>query len=302
MGDKIVIRDLMNLSLSFDHRVIDGFDAAQFVAEIKRSLETPAPLAAEGAEAMAAPKTIPLSLDRPLRPQLVGAARAGRDGRRRRSPRSKPGPTRTTGARPASSVLRNVDRNGNRSTAQALPAFEPAVLRDAVRAMLRARALDAAARELVKRERIGSYAETTGTEAAVVGAVAALSPDDVVAPGRREPGAALAPRISGRWPRARSSSATRTIWRSGRRLPGCPVVPRALNVLPASSTPPRSSRTRRASPGPPRCRRSRPSRSPLFEAIEVDAEDFHTGVNFAAVFRLPAIFVCINDGQVEVRL
>jgi pyruvate dehydrogenase E2 component (dihydrolipoamide acetyltransferase) len=48
VGDKIVIRDLMNLSVSFDHRVIDGFDAAQFVAEIKRSLETPAPLAAEG--------------------------------------------------------------------------------------------------------------------------------------------------------------------------------------------------------------------------------------------------------------
>jgi pyruvate dehydrogenase E2 component (dihydrolipoamide acetyltransferase) len=45
--DQIVIRDLMNLSLSFDHRVIDGFDAAQFVAEIKRSLEAPASLAAE---------------------------------------------------------------------------------------------------------------------------------------------------------------------------------------------------------------------------------------------------------------
>ena len=43
--DQIGIRDLMNLSLSFDHRVIDGFDAAQFVAEIKRSLEAPAPLA-----------------------------------------------------------------------------------------------------------------------------------------------------------------------------------------------------------------------------------------------------------------
>jgi pyruvate dehydrogenase E2 component (dihydrolipoamide acetyltransferase) len=45
VGNQIVIRDLMNLSLSFDHRVIDGFDAAQFVAEIKRSLEAPAALA-----------------------------------------------------------------------------------------------------------------------------------------------------------------------------------------------------------------------------------------------------------------
>jgi pyruvate dehydrogenase E2 component (dihydrolipoamide acetyltransferase) len=49
VGDQIVIRDLMNLSLSFDHRVIDGFDAARFVAEIKRALEAPAPLAPEAA-------------------------------------------------------------------------------------------------------------------------------------------------------------------------------------------------------------------------------------------------------------
>jgi pyruvate dehydrogenase E2 component (dihydrolipoamide acetyltransferase) len=47
VGNQIVIRDLMNLSLSFDHRVIDGFDAAQFVAEIKRTLEAPEPLGAE---------------------------------------------------------------------------------------------------------------------------------------------------------------------------------------------------------------------------------------------------------------
>jgi pyruvate dehydrogenase E2 component (dihydrolipoamide acetyltransferase) len=47
VGDQIVIRDLMNLSLSFDHRVIDGFDAAQFVAEIKRTLEAPGPLGVE---------------------------------------------------------------------------------------------------------------------------------------------------------------------------------------------------------------------------------------------------------------
>jgi pyruvate dehydrogenase E2 component (dihydrolipoamide acetyltransferase) len=45
VGDKIEIRDLMNLSLSFDHRVIDGYDAARFIAEIKAALEAPGPLA-----------------------------------------------------------------------------------------------------------------------------------------------------------------------------------------------------------------------------------------------------------------
>ena len=41
LGDKIVVRDLMNLSISVDHRVVDGYDAARFVADIKDSLESP---------------------------------------------------------------------------------------------------------------------------------------------------------------------------------------------------------------------------------------------------------------------
>jgi pyruvate dehydrogenase E2 component (dihydrolipoamide acetyltransferase) len=41
IGDKIEIRDLMNLSISVDHRVVDGYDAARFVAEIKALLESP---------------------------------------------------------------------------------------------------------------------------------------------------------------------------------------------------------------------------------------------------------------------
>jgi pyruvate dehydrogenase E2 component (dihydrolipoamide acetyltransferase) len=49
VGDKIEIRELMNLSLSFDHRVIDGYDAARFIGEIKGALEAPGPLAAEPA-------------------------------------------------------------------------------------------------------------------------------------------------------------------------------------------------------------------------------------------------------------
>ncbi|HXU83661.1 MAG TPA: dihydrolipoamide acetyltransferase family protein [Polyangia bacterium] len=39
--DKIVIRDMMNLSISVDHRLVDGYDAARFVAEVKDSLESP---------------------------------------------------------------------------------------------------------------------------------------------------------------------------------------------------------------------------------------------------------------------
>jgi 2-oxoisovalerate dehydrogenase E2 component (dihydrolipoyl transacylase) len=41
---QIVVRRMMNLSSSFDHRVVDGWDAAQFVQELKRLLEQPATL------------------------------------------------------------------------------------------------------------------------------------------------------------------------------------------------------------------------------------------------------------------
>jgi len=39
---QIVVRKMMNLSSSFDHRVVDGFDAAQFIKRIKGLLEHPA--------------------------------------------------------------------------------------------------------------------------------------------------------------------------------------------------------------------------------------------------------------------
>ena len=41
-GTTFVPRKVMNLSSSFDHRVIDGFDAAVFVQRVKALLETPA--------------------------------------------------------------------------------------------------------------------------------------------------------------------------------------------------------------------------------------------------------------------
>ena len=41
VGDQIVARDLMNLSITFDHRIVDGYDAARFVAEVKALLESP---------------------------------------------------------------------------------------------------------------------------------------------------------------------------------------------------------------------------------------------------------------------
>jgi 2-oxoisovalerate dehydrogenase E2 component (dihydrolipoyl transacylase) len=43
-GGQIVVRRMMNLSSSFDHRVVDGYDAAEFIQEFKALLEHPATL------------------------------------------------------------------------------------------------------------------------------------------------------------------------------------------------------------------------------------------------------------------
>ena len=47
-GSAFVPRKMMNLSSSFDHRVVDGWDAALFVQRIKAMLETPALIFIEG--------------------------------------------------------------------------------------------------------------------------------------------------------------------------------------------------------------------------------------------------------------
>jgi 2-oxoisovalerate dehydrogenase E2 component (dihydrolipoyl transacylase) len=41
---QIAVRKMMNLSSSFDHRVVDGYDAAEFVQRVKAMLEHPATL------------------------------------------------------------------------------------------------------------------------------------------------------------------------------------------------------------------------------------------------------------------
>ena len=42
--DQIVIRSMMYLCVSYDHRAVDGSIAAQFLQHIRRQLEDPRPL------------------------------------------------------------------------------------------------------------------------------------------------------------------------------------------------------------------------------------------------------------------
>ncbi|RPF70496.1 dihydrolipoamide acetyltransferase family protein [Aurantiacibacter spongiae] len=45
-GERIAKRKLMNISISCDHRVVDGYDAAAFVQELKKRIEAPATILA----------------------------------------------------------------------------------------------------------------------------------------------------------------------------------------------------------------------------------------------------------------
>jgi len=168
-----------------------------------------------------------------------------------------------------------------------VPPLAPAALRACYGAMLRVRALDD--RRRARDEETGGdpVPSARGCEAAIVGAVAALEANDVVVPGRREEGAAL-------W-RGHSIAAF---------LGGGPV-PRALGVL----------------PGSPHAATQLPHATGIAWAMKIEAkapaktqgggakvalayldreatsaEDFHTGLNFAGVFRVPVVFVCINGG------
>ena len=41
INDQIVIRPIMHMTLTYDHRVVDGAPAAQFISRIKQYLENP---------------------------------------------------------------------------------------------------------------------------------------------------------------------------------------------------------------------------------------------------------------------
>ncbi len=54
---QVQIRTLMNLSSCFDHRFVDGFDAASMIADVKAQLENPDALLSEGAHSTASTGT-----------------------------------------------------------------------------------------------------------------------------------------------------------------------------------------------------------------------------------------------------
>jgi TPP-dependent pyruvate/acetoin dehydrogenase alpha subunit len=164
-----------------------------------------------------------------------------------------------------------------------VPPLAPEALRECYRTMLRIRALAErmAAGAAEEDLRVEVLPGARGFEAAMVGAVSALEADDVVVPGRRELGAAL-------W-----RGHTVAAMAAGR------PVPRALNVLPGSpyraTQLPHATGIAWAMKMQAKGQAKAQVTLAYLDREGTSAEDFHTGLNFAGVFRVPAVFVCIND-------
>jgi pyruvate dehydrogenase E1 component alpha subunit/2-oxoisovalerate dehydrogenase E1 component alpha subunit len=175
-----------------------------------------------------------------------------------------------------------------------VPKLDAAALRELHRGMLRSRVLDEKMMHLQRQGRIGFYAESRGQEAAVIGAVAAMEARDYVVPAHREVGAAMHRGLPLRSVVAQLYGNANDIAK-GRQMPVHPAAPRALNFIPPSSCVatqlPHAAGLAWA---------AKMKKDPVVVLAYLgegatSAEDFHSGVNFAAVYRLPVVFLCENN-------
>ena len=176
-----------------------------------------------------------------------------------------------------------------------VPKAEPATWLALYRGMLRVRMVDDRLMALQRQGRIGFHADGRGQEATTVAPVAALDPEDWIVPSHRESGAALYRGLSLRSYIAQALGNAHDIGK-GRRIPAHPATPRALRVLPASAC---SATQLPQATGIAWAARIKGDKTVVLAYLgegATSAEDFHTGINFAAVYRAPVVFVCANNG------
>ena len=167
-------------------------------------------------------------------------------------------------------------------------ALEPKIPDDLLlklhRAMVLGRRFDERLLSLQRQGRIGTFAPITGQEASQLGAVAPLTPGDIMAPSFRETAAQVyrgAPMESiilafGGYNEAAS------LVEEGRDLPvAVPVssqVPHAVGIAWAM-----------------KYRKKQNVVMTFFGDGGTSEGDFHEGMNFAAVYQVPVVFVCQNN-------
>jgi pyruvate dehydrogenase E1 component alpha subunit len=166
--------------------------------------------------------------------------------------------------------------------------FEPDIsdkfLLKLYRTMLLARKFDERLLSLQRQGRIGTFPPISGQEAAHLGAAAALQPEDWMVPAFRETAAEI-------W-RGRPLENI-ILYNNGYNEGG--AIPEASHDFPIS-VPVGSQVLHAVGLGWAARYRKRDEVAMAFFGDGATSEgDFHEGLNFAAVFRVPAVFVCQNN-------
>jgi len=185
-----------------------------------------------------------------------------------------------------------VDEEGAADPAE-VPLSDEAI-RDLYRWMVLGRALDERMVTLQRQGRIGFYIGAVGEEASVVGAVAGMEEEDWIFPCYREHvgalmrGMSLTSFLCGLFGNAGDPIKGRQMpcheaWRPGRFLsissPIATQIPQAVGAAWAA-----------------RLKGEEMVSLVFFGDGATSANDFHTGLNFAAVNRVPVVLVCRNNG------
>jgi pyruvate dehydrogenase E1 component alpha subunit len=152
------------------------------------------------------------------------------------------------------------------------------------RTMLLTRRFDERLLSLQRQGRVGTFAPVTGQEAAQIGAVAALQPEDWVVPSFRETAAALYRGLP---------LAGLFVFQAGYSEGGC--IPDDQYTLPIA-VPVGSQIPQAVGIAYGMQYRQQPHVVMVFFGDGATSEgDFHEGLNFAGVFNTPTIFLCQNN-------
>ena len=157
------------------------------------------------------------------------------------------------------------------------------------------RLLDERMTALQREGRLSFYADGRGQEATVAAPLAALEKTDWIVPAHREAGVAVLRGLPLPAFVAQQLGNAHDLAK-GRQMPAHPVTPRELRVLPmswcAATQLPQATGLAWAA----KIKKDKTVVLAYLGEGATSAEDFHTGVNFAAVFQVPAVFICVNNG------
>lgn len=193
---------------------------------------------------------------------------------------------------PELGLLQIVGDNGIADPAR-VPRMSADEARRIYRGMVTIRLMDERLLAMQRQGRIGFYGEARGQEAAVIGAAAALGPDDWLVPALREAGAAIYRGLSLRQYVAQIFGNSDDVAK-GRQLP-CHPGTRAARYVTMSSC---IATQLPHAVGMAMAAQLRRDPVVVLGCLGDGAsseEDFHVAANFAGVFRPPVVFFCSNN-------